>query len=147
MTLSIKSQLLRIVIGTVILFGIAIITYSWIDTYRSVNEMFDTRLQREAKMVIMIAREEHHQTTQTRGMVPWPLESNDYENTIVYKTDMAMQVWISGKLRALTQGTPGFPYPVAADFSNLKFESQEWRVLYIKESFEVSSSDAAPIEI
>lgn len=147
MTQSIKNQLLRIVIGTVILFGILIIVYTWIDTNHSVHEMFDTRLQREAQLVIRIAREEHHQTTQTRGMVPWPLESSDYENTIVYKTDMAMQVWISGKLRALTESTPGFPDPVSADFSNMSFNSKEWRVLYFMERFEASSGDTAPIDI
>jgi len=147
MTQSIKSQLLLIVIGTVIFFGAIIVTYTWVDTSRSVNKMFDERLQREARMVARIAKEEHHQTTQTRGMVPWPMESSDHENTITYDSDLAMQVWISGKLRALTESAPGFPSPKSAGFSNLFFDAMEWRIFYSKERFEASSGDDRKIDI
>jgi two-component system sensor histidine kinase QseC len=145
MTRSIRSQLLIIIIGTVVLFGAIIVSYIWTDTDRSINEMFDMRLQRETQMFVVIAREEHHQTTQTRGVIPWPLESDDYENTITYQADMAMQVWISGKMRALTEGTPGFPDPTSPGFINMELNEDEWRVFYYTETFPAAVGD--PVDI
>jgi len=142
MTQSIRSQLLVAVLGTVIVFGIIIIAYTWVDTNRSTNEMFDLRLQREAQMLVMVAKEEHSNTSEGSGLVPG---STPHPDLIIYQSDMAVQVWIAGRLRALTEGTPGFPEPSDPGFADVELESDKWRVLYFGEDFASESGGTVAI--